>query len=226
MFTNYTACYFTGIFYAVIRQISMLFIDNKDSVFCIQCQQLIHPKHAYSADLPGSRCQRCNRPSGTGSMDRGSRLSGSWTRQRSRTVECSRMSWKENGSKILNCGVQQNVLKREGVKDPELWSAAERPEKRTGLNWRVQQNVLKRERVKYSELWSAAECPEKRTCQRFWTAECGRMSWKENRSKILHDGVQKNVLKRDSRCHHEAGPVLSFSGLSTGFCDWQALETL
>ena len=28
-------CYFTGIFYAVVRQISMLFIDNKDSVFCI-----------------------------------------------------------------------------------------------------------------------------------------------------------------------------------------------
>ena len=27
-------CYFTCIFYAVIRQISMLFMDNKDSVFC------------------------------------------------------------------------------------------------------------------------------------------------------------------------------------------------
>ena len=27
-------CYFTCIFYAVIRQISMLFTDNKDSVFC------------------------------------------------------------------------------------------------------------------------------------------------------------------------------------------------
>ena len=26
-------CYFTGIFYAVVRQISMLFTDNKDSVF-------------------------------------------------------------------------------------------------------------------------------------------------------------------------------------------------
>ena len=31
----YTVCYLTGIFYAVIRQISMLFIDNKISVFCI-----------------------------------------------------------------------------------------------------------------------------------------------------------------------------------------------
>ena len=30
----YTVCYFTGIFYAVVRQISILFIDNKDSVFC------------------------------------------------------------------------------------------------------------------------------------------------------------------------------------------------
>ena len=31
----YTVCYFTCIFYAVVRQISMLFIDNKDSVFGI-----------------------------------------------------------------------------------------------------------------------------------------------------------------------------------------------
>ena len=31
----YTVCYFTGIFCAVVRQISMLFIDNKDSEFCI-----------------------------------------------------------------------------------------------------------------------------------------------------------------------------------------------
>ena len=28
-----TVCYFTGIFYAIVRQISMLFINNKDSVF-------------------------------------------------------------------------------------------------------------------------------------------------------------------------------------------------
>ena len=34
MFMYYTVCYFTGLFYVVIRQISMLFIDNKDSVFC------------------------------------------------------------------------------------------------------------------------------------------------------------------------------------------------
>ena len=31
----YTVCYFTCIFYAVVSQISILFIDNKDSVFCI-----------------------------------------------------------------------------------------------------------------------------------------------------------------------------------------------
>ena len=35
MFIYCTVCYFTGIFYAVIRLISMLLIDNKDSVFCI-----------------------------------------------------------------------------------------------------------------------------------------------------------------------------------------------
>ena len=35
MFMYYTVCYFTGIFYAVVRQIYILFIDNKDSVFTI-----------------------------------------------------------------------------------------------------------------------------------------------------------------------------------------------
>ena len=34
MFMYYTVCYFTGIFYAVVRHISMSLIDNKDSVFC------------------------------------------------------------------------------------------------------------------------------------------------------------------------------------------------
>ena len=34
MFMYYTVCYFTGIFYAVVRQISILFIDNKDSLLC------------------------------------------------------------------------------------------------------------------------------------------------------------------------------------------------
>ena len=29
---HYTACYLTGMFYAVVRQISMLLIDNKISV--------------------------------------------------------------------------------------------------------------------------------------------------------------------------------------------------
>ena len=44
MFMYYTVCYFTGLFYAVVRQISMLFIDNKDSVlfnFLILHSQLI-----------------------------------------------------------------------------------------------------------------------------------------------------------------------------------------
>ena len=31
----YAVCYFTGIFYAVVWQFFVLFIDNKDSVFCI-----------------------------------------------------------------------------------------------------------------------------------------------------------------------------------------------
>ena len=33
----YTVCYLTGVFYAVVRQISMFFIDNKISVsvFCV-----------------------------------------------------------------------------------------------------------------------------------------------------------------------------------------------
>lgn len=33
----YVVCYFTGILYAVVRQISMSFIDNKDSGFCRFC---------------------------------------------------------------------------------------------------------------------------------------------------------------------------------------------
>ena len=33
MFMYYTVCYFTGIFDAVVRQISVLFMDSKDSVF-------------------------------------------------------------------------------------------------------------------------------------------------------------------------------------------------
>ena len=33
MFIYYTVYYFTGIFYAVVRHISVLFIDNKDFVF-------------------------------------------------------------------------------------------------------------------------------------------------------------------------------------------------
>ena len=35
MFMYDTVRYFTGIFYAVVRQISMLFINNKDSAFCV-----------------------------------------------------------------------------------------------------------------------------------------------------------------------------------------------
>ena len=34
-YSFYTVRYFTGIFYAVVRQISLLFIDNKDYVFCM-----------------------------------------------------------------------------------------------------------------------------------------------------------------------------------------------
>ena len=35
MFMYYTVCCFTGLFYAIVRHISMLFIDNEDSVLCI-----------------------------------------------------------------------------------------------------------------------------------------------------------------------------------------------
>ena len=35
MLMYYTVCYFTGILYAVVGQMSMLFTDNKDSVFGI-----------------------------------------------------------------------------------------------------------------------------------------------------------------------------------------------
>ena len=49
MFMCYTVGYFTGVFYAVARHISvyMLFIDNKDSVFCIltELRSLIENKY-------------------------------------------------------------------------------------------------------------------------------------------------------------------------------------
>ena len=43
MFIYHTVCYFTGIFNAVVRQISMLFIDNKDSVFCMPSSECLLP---------------------------------------------------------------------------------------------------------------------------------------------------------------------------------------
>ena len=33
MLMYFTVCYFTGILYAVVRKIAMLFIDNRDFVF-------------------------------------------------------------------------------------------------------------------------------------------------------------------------------------------------
>ena len=33
MFMYFTVCYFTGILYAVVRKISVLFIDNREFVF-------------------------------------------------------------------------------------------------------------------------------------------------------------------------------------------------
>ena len=46
----YTVRYFIGIFYAVVRQISKLFIDNKDSVFCLYSFKT-HKKKMGSAAL-------------------------------------------------------------------------------------------------------------------------------------------------------------------------------
>ena len=47
----YTVCYLTGIFYAVVRQISMFFIDNKISVFCILYENM----NSNILDLGGRR---------------------------------------------------------------------------------------------------------------------------------------------------------------------------
>ena len=50
----YAVCYFTCIFYAVVRQISMLFIDNKDSVVCIlTCQRKLAVKEWFR--VPSAR---------------------------------------------------------------------------------------------------------------------------------------------------------------------------
>ena len=52
-------CYFTGNFYAVVRQISMLFIDNKDPVFCILTASLSCFLWRKCAGRRGLRCAPC-----------------------------------------------------------------------------------------------------------------------------------------------------------------------
>ena len=47
----YTVCYFTCIFYAIVRQISMLFIYNKDSLLCILYCQHCSCHHVASDDV-------------------------------------------------------------------------------------------------------------------------------------------------------------------------------
>ena len=50
----YTVCYFTSISYAVVRHISVLFVDNKDSAFCI----LSYPHMLKIIDLPFSSMKK------------------------------------------------------------------------------------------------------------------------------------------------------------------------
>ena len=74
MFLYYTVTYFPGIFYAVVRQISMLFTDNKDSIlFCVHapvdgtgiqclCSQgpgLLPPALPWPGRLPRSCPEHC-----------------------------------------------------------------------------------------------------------------------------------------------------------------------
>ena len=54
MFMYCSVFYFTGIFDAVVRQISMLFIDHKDSVFCI------HVRHT-GREMCETHVERCMR---------------------------------------------------------------------------------------------------------------------------------------------------------------------
>ena len=44
-------CYFTCIFYAVVRQISILFINSKDSVFCKSVKTLATNLFYFSSQL-------------------------------------------------------------------------------------------------------------------------------------------------------------------------------
>ena len=61
---SYTAYYFTGIFYADVRQISMLFIDNKDSVFCKVLAIRLAQNFAVSKrqNFTGSQCSSLSYP--------------------------------------------------------------------------------------------------------------------------------------------------------------------
>ena len=56
VFMYYTVCYFTSIFYVVvIRPMSMVFIDNKDSVFCIRLVRVCWVLTAF--------CRKCTQSS-------------------------------------------------------------------------------------------------------------------------------------------------------------------
>ena len=103
------------------------------------------------------------------------------TGQRFWTAECSTTSWKENGSKILNCGVQRKVLKREQVWTEECNRMSWKENGSKILNRRVQQNVMKREHAKDSEPRNAAECPEKRQLMSSWSRSSPAIQWTVHR---------------------------------------------
>ena len=58
MFMYYTVYYFTGIFYAVVRQISMLIIDNKDSVVCSLMYRLMDVIRSASPAVQAGGCNK------------------------------------------------------------------------------------------------------------------------------------------------------------------------
>ena len=81
-------CYFTGIFHAVVSQISMLFIDNKDSVFCIFSPAPCWFQKDRGTDTLG-RCQAWSLCSATG------RTGPGWSRTcYSRTWQWTAAAWR------------------------------------------------------------------------------------------------------------------------------------
>ena len=98
----YTLCYFTGIIYAVVRQISLLFTDEKESVFCIlyrRLKRLVSVSAAFRADQSAFDRQQVPPCVPSSSSDHLPTLGAGWehgtrpTAAGARSIQLRSLSW-------------------------------------------------------------------------------------------------------------------------------------